>query len=157
MQHFSWMNQLQLNDMIVVQIHFFEVSILWGTFMLIFYDFFRILRRVVNHNSFFVAMEDLIYWVICALLIFQMMYQQNNGIIRGFAILAILIGMILYHWLISDFLVGFVAGVLVAIKMQFKKIVSILLKPLKKIYDSCKMKVHKIRKNLEIKRNERLR
>ena len=101
-----------MNDAIMVELRFFGTSVLWGVILLILYDLLRIFRRVIIHNGFFVAFEDLIYWVVSGLLIFHMMYQQNNGIIRGFAILAMLIGMTLYHSVFSELFVNIISTLL---------------------------------------------
>jgi len=58
-----------------------------------------------------------------------MMYQQNNGIIRGFAILGIFLGMLLYRNLLSDPLVDLIAGFLNKIKDTIFKVIGLLLKP----------------------------
>jgi spore cortex biosynthesis protein YabQ len=132
-----------MNDAIMIELHFFGTSILWGALILVFYDVLRIIRRIIIHNGFFVALEDLLYWVICSLLIFHMMYKQNNGIIRGFAILAMLLGMIIYRGTLSDLLVETISNVLNTIinfvKKTIGKVISIFLKPIKFIFK----KLHK--------------
>lgn len=90
------------------------------------------------------ALEDLLYWVTCSLLIFRMMYKQNNGIIRGFAILAMLLGMLMYRGILSDLLVETISNVLNAI-INFviktvRMILSIFLRPIKFIFK----KLHRI-------------
>lgn len=133
-----------MNDAIMIELRFFGTSILWGALILVYYDVIRIIRRIVIHNGFFVALEDLLYWVTCSLLIFRMMYKQNNGIIRGFAILAMLLGMLMYRGILSDLLVETISNVLNAI-INFviktvRMILSIFLRPIKFIFK----KLHRI-------------
>ncbi len=120
-----------MNDAIMVELRFFGTSVLWGALLLIIYDALRILRRIIIHSSLIVAIEDLIYWVISGLLIFHMMYQQNNGIIRGFAILAILLGMIFYHYTISEIAVGTVSGLLNQIINLIGRLIALIFKPVR--------------------------
>lgn len=101
-----------MNEAIMVELRFFVASIIWGMLLIIFYDLLRIFRRVIKHNALFVGIEDVIYWVICSILIFRMMYKQNNGIIRGFSILAMLIGMLIFHHVISDFFVNIISSLI---------------------------------------------
>lgn len=123
-----------MNDAILVELRFFWTSVLWGMLLLVIYDVLRILRRVIIHNSFFVSVEDILYWVISSLLIFHMMYQQNNGIIRGFAILAMLLGMLFYHVCASDTLVELISGIINKIIELIEKFISILLWPFKFLF-----------------------
>ncbi len=120
-----------MNDAIMVELRFFGTSALWGVLLLTFYDALRILRRVISHNGFFVALQDIMYWVISGVLIFHMMYKQNNGIIRGFAILAMLLGMIIYHTVISDKLVDTISGILNKMIELSGKLILLFFKPVR--------------------------
>lgn len=120
-----------MNKVILIELRFFCTSVLWGSLLLVIYDILRILRRIIIHNSFFVAFEDLIYWVISSLLIFRMLYQQNDGIIRGFAIMAMVLGMILYHATLSDWLVDTISAIIHKVIAFVKKIIGIILFPVK--------------------------
>ncbi len=124
-----------MNDAIMIELRFFLTSMLWGILLLIIYDLLRILRRVVKYNTFFIAIQDILYWVICSVLIFLMMYRQNNGIIRGFSILAMLIGMLVYHAVISDFLVNVISGILNKIISIIGKLITLIFKPIKFIFN----------------------
>ncbi|QHQ60491.1 spore cortex biosynthesis protein YabQ [Anaerocolumna sedimenticola] len=127
-----------MNDAIMVELRFFGTSVLWGIILLILYDVLRIFRRVIIHNGFFIAFEDLIYWVVSSLLIFHMMYQQNNGIIRGFAILAMLIGMILYHSVFSELFVNTISTLLNQIINLTWKLFALILRPFRFIFRKIK-------------------
>ncbi len=118
-----------MNEAIIVEVQFFLVSILWGGLIIVFYDCLRITRKVIKHKEFFIALEDVLYWVISSLLIFNMMYKQNNGIIRAFSILAMFIGMILYHNLFSELIVELVSFIILKIKKIIFKILTFLMKP----------------------------
>lgn len=166
-----------MNQDIVIELNFFLTSILWGVILLIMYDVFRILRRIIKHNSFFVFLEDIIYWVVSSILIFRMMYRQNNGIIRGFAILAILVGMLMYHGSVSDLIVNTISGAIngvlhIIIKcittvfhiivMPFQliykglnKIFSFFLGKLKKPFSKLLNLLKNLRKSSKMKRKEK--
>ncbi|HKL80395.1 MAG TPA: spore cortex biosynthesis protein YabQ [Mobilitalea sp.] len=94
-----------MNEAITVELHFFLTSILWGAIILLVYDILRILRRLIPHNSFFQAFEDMIFWVLASVFIFAMIYTMNNGTIRGFSVIGMGIGMVLYHYVLSDYIV----------------------------------------------------
>jgi spore cortex biosynthesis protein YabQ len=129
-----------MNDAIWLELRFFGASVLWGMFLLVIYDMLRIIRRIVKHNSIIVGIQDVFYWVICSILIFRMMYKQNDGIIRGFAILAMLIGMIIYHCGISNWLVNLVSNCINKILSIIGNTILLILKPFIYIF----MKILKI-------------
>ena len=64
--------------------------------MMVLYDILRLWRRLIHHNTFAVAVEDVLYWLVCGVLIFRMLYLENSGAVRGFAIVAVVLGMLLY-------------------------------------------------------------
>lgn len=148
-----------MNREIIIELQFFITSILWGVLLLVLYDSIRIIRRVVTHNSFFIALEDLLYWMVSGLLIFRMMYQQNNGIIRWFSIGGVLIGMLLYHNSLSNPLVNAISNIINSILGTIKKALLFLLRILftpfrligkgfKKIFTFLYKKVKKLAKFL---------
>lgn len=95
-----------------VEVRFFLISVLWGALILLAYDVLRILRRLIKHNNFFVAVQDLLFWVTASMFIFAMMYRENDGIIRGFCIMGMSIGMVLYHYILSNYFVTLVTAIL---------------------------------------------
>jgi spore cortex biosynthesis protein YabQ len=162
-----------MNQEIAVELHFFAFCILWGGLVLLAYDSLRIIRRLIKHGTFFLAVEDLIFWIITGIFIFTMIYRQNNGIIRGFAIMGMSLGMLLYHLLFNDHLVNIVvkgirillkpfAAVLKVIKKAIaavnKKVqivVKVLLKQLKLADKSIKMNLNKKHQKRMQKRHEK--
>jgi spore cortex biosynthesis protein YabQ len=97
-----------MNQAISVELKFFLVSIISGAVLLAIYDILRILRRLIKHGSFLIALEDLLFWVGASLFLFAMMFIENDGIIRGFSIMGMAIGMVLYHGVLSELLVNLI-------------------------------------------------
>lgn len=77
-----------------------------GVLILILYDLIRIFRRIVPHGGLAVALEDILYWAGTALLVFQLLYRENDGAVRGYALLAVAAGMLFYHQTVSGFAVA---------------------------------------------------
>lgn len=84
-------------------------ALLMGIFITFVYDILRIFRRVVPHNSFFVSLEDLGFWIYCGAEVFLLMYHESNGTLRWFAVIGALAGMLLYKKLLSSFLVKYLS------------------------------------------------
>lgn len=85
-----------MSEGILFELQFFSRSFLLGVVMMIAYDGIRIFRRILPHGTLAVAMEDLLYWLVCGACIFRMLYLENSGAIRGFAIAAVALGMLVY-------------------------------------------------------------
>ena len=66
---------------------FFFASILTGIFLVWAYDLFRIFRKAVPHR-----IEDLLYWLAASFIIFGMIFEKNNGALRGYSFVGILLG-----------------------------------------------------------------
>jgi hypothetical protein len=81
----------------------------------------------VPHGVLAVAVEDVLYWISTALLIFQLLYRENDGALRGYALFAVAVGMFCYHQTLSGWLVGHISGVL-------NYCLKILLKPFGIVY-----------------------
>lgn len=84
---------------------FLGISILVGAALFLLYDFLRIFRRVIPHGSFWIGVEDILYWLIYTGVVFVMLYRENDGMVRGFAIGGLVFGMLLYFFLLSRFVV----------------------------------------------------
>lgn len=127
-----------MNHAISFELQFFLISVLWGAILLLVYDILRIFRRLIKHDSFFVAFEDLIFWVCASLFIFVMMYKENNGIIRGFSVMGMAIGMILYYYLLSDFLVNMITKLIRTLISPFVFAIKKIIQFIKMIVSRCK-------------------
>lgn len=68
-----------------------------GVFLILCYDVLSALRKAVSHSVAFSAVEDLIYWIGTGILVFVCVYRENQGILRSFLILGILLGAAFYH------------------------------------------------------------
>lgn len=91
------------------------------------YDLIRIFRRIVPHGTWAVAIQDVCYWLLTAFLIFQLLYRQNDGAVRGYALFAVGAGMLLYHRILGSRIVEPVSGAL-------KRILGIVLKPFRSAF-----------------------
>jgi spore cortex biosynthesis protein YabQ len=113
---------------------FFLSSILTGVLIALLYDIIRIIRRLVKHGSFWVALEDTVYWIGSALVVFIMMYEKNDGAIRGFSIAGIILGMIVYNGSVSRILVRYISIVLNGIIHILYKVFRILTTPFRFLF-----------------------
>lgn len=132
-----------MSQNIINEIYFFGCCVLTGVAVISMYDVLRIFRRVVKHGVFAVGIEDFIYWVGSSFFVFHIIYIRNDGIIRGFAILAIILGMLIYNVTISHVLVKYIS-------MIINKIIRIVTAPIKWIVKKCSKILKKCYKTVKI-------
>ena len=131
---------------IIWELQFFGLAVLRGVLILMLYDLLRIFRRVVPHGIWAIAVEDVIYWVVTALLIFQLLYRENDGSVRGYVLMAVAAGMLLYHQTFSNWLVEHISSIL-------RICTGVILKPVRvicrKVVQVSKVAVHFYKKKLK--------
>lgn len=147
-----------MSQSITVELQFFAISILWGAIVLLAYDQLRILRRIIRHNSFWITVQDLIFWIIASVFIFAMIYAKNSGTIRGFSVMGMVIGMVVYHYALSDLIVVFISrGILFLLRpiffilRQLNNGLKFLIKKGRKLINRIYMQLKNLLKSVKIK------
>lgn len=112
---------------------FLGISILVGVGLFLLYDILRIFRRIVPHGNLWIGVEDFLYWLICTGAVFVMLYQENDGMVRGFTFLGIVCGMIFYYLLLSQFVIKVNVFVLRKVLRFFGKILGFFFGPIWRI------------------------
>ena len=139
-----------MSEMIYQEVDFFLTSFVGGMILLAVYDILRIIRRIWGHSRGAVAAEDLLFWAVSGLLVFLMMYEKNDGIMRGTAFFSIGLGMILYHNTIGPYVVKIGYSL---IGKPIKKIWLFFSRGLKKVQKKGKLLLKKAQ-NLEAKEEQ---
>lgn len=67
------------------------------------FDFFRILRKCFKVLNTLTYVQDFIFWIITGFLLLYSIFTFNNGELRGYIFIAILLGIILYALLLSKY------------------------------------------------------
>ncbi len=82
-----------------------------GIVITFIYDFILIGRQMIRHSVIGISLEDLIFWIFCAVLVFYLLYEENNGMLRWFAVAGAAAGMFLYKKLVGRSLVLLISGI----------------------------------------------
>lgn len=94
-----------LSESIYQEVRFLIYSFALGIIITFVYDNIRVFRRVIRHNTFFVSIEDLFFWIGVSLSVFLLQHWENKGIFRWFSVVGAFLGMIIYKMLLSRFYV----------------------------------------------------
>lgn len=132
-----------------------------GILLMFSYDVLRIFREIITHGTFSLSLEDVIYWLACSLVVFAMLYHENDGLLRWFVLAGIALGMLVENHFLSPYIVRLVSRVIKKIlfllgkflkiiscpvraaKKRGKKVCIFLKKQLKKIGKAIKIGVNK--------------
>jgi len=115
------------------QAYIFLLFILNGICIGIFFDIFRILRRSFKTSDFITYIEDIIFWILSGLTTLYFIFAFNNGEIRLYIFLGIILGISIYILSVSKYFIRINVKIINAIKDTLTKILTIILYPIKKI------------------------
>ena len=92
-----------MGTMVTSQITIFLFSMLLGAFLSLFFDGFRIMNAVLKVNLKRIFFEDVIYFVLSAIITFTYILVMNSGEIRVYIVLGEAIGWLIYRVTIGKF------------------------------------------------------
>ena len=75
-----------------------------GGWLMLVYDLLRVLRLMIKHSSFVRGVEDFLFWIYAGIVTFMLLYEQNDGGLRLYAVVGVFLGMLLYDKIVSRFL-----------------------------------------------------
>lgn len=88
-----------------------ELMLLFGSLsaglsLMALYDGLRVFRILIPHGSWWTGFEDVVYWLYVGCSVFLLLFHQNDGILRWYAILGVLAGMLFYNLTVSRIFLG---------------------------------------------------
>ena len=130
------------------QAYLFLVFSLTGVIIGILFDFFRILRRTIKTSNFITYVEDILFWILTGFLILYSIWYFNNGEIRIYMFLGIILGVLIYMLTLSSILIKIFSKILRplinVLELPFKTIFSIfrrLITAIEKIFIKISKKI----------------
>ncbi len=112
------------------------MSIYGGLVLVLCYDAIRILRRIFYVGFVRIIIEDVIFWTVAVIFMFNIYLKYNYGRPRFFSIILTVGTMFAFEWFIGRKIIN-----VVAVKMN--KILRKIVKPLKKVVKLIKLKIGK--------------
>lgn len=113
------------------QLYIFLCFFLTGVIIGILFDIFRILRKSFKTWDIITYIQDFIFWILTGIILLYSIFTFNNGELRAFVFVGILLGITLYILLISKYFVKISVKIVSIIK-------EILYFPINKIYNFTK-------------------
>ena len=136
------------------QAYLFLVFSLTGVAIGLLFDFFRILRRSIKTNNLITYIEDVLFWILTGLLILYNIWYFNDGEIRIYIFIGIIMGLLVYMSTLSSILIKIFTKILQTVikilEFPIKTIISIF----RKIFTKIKQFFTNFTKSLQIKRGK---
>lgn len=133
---------------IVQEAVFFLHSVFMGVVITFVYDWFLIIRKLIKHGTLWISLEDFIFWIVCGLGVFYMLYRENNGILRWFTVIGAMLGMVCYKLLISKIFVQIMSTCIYKIMWVLFKILQVIVKPINRLFKMLKKLTKFFRKKI---------
>lgn len=115
------------------QAYVFLCSVIGGVIIALVYDVFRILRKAIKTGSLFTYIEDLIFWILVAVIMFGTVYYSNEGELRSYIFLGTLLGVVLYALIFSKTIMNSSLFIIKIVKGIFRFLWMVLSFPFKVI------------------------
>lgn len=75
----------------------FLAAVALGAALCLLYDLFRLDRLIFRRSTAAVVFADVLFWIIAAFAVFCLLLMTTNGQIRGFVLLAVLLGFVIWR------------------------------------------------------------
>lgn len=134
---------------IIQEVTFFLHSLVMGIVITFVYDWLLIIRKLIKHNTLWISIEDILFWLACGIGVFYMLYKENNGVLRWFTVIGAVIGMGCYKLLIGKWFVHIMSTCIYKIMWFAFKILQIVVGPLKWLFSKLKKLTKFIKKKLK--------
>lgn len=117
------------------QAYNFFIFMINGCGIGIIFDIFRILRKAFKTSDLITYIEDILFWILSGILTLYTITMFNDGEIRLYIFVAIIIGAFLYILTISKFIIKASVFIINFIKSVLGKIIFIITYPIKLLYN----------------------
>lgn len=132
-----------MDNMVFIQLYSFIIYIASGIIIGIFFDIFRILRRSFKTPDIATYIEDILFWLCSAIFLLFILFKFNDGEIRSYTVIGLLLGVLIYMLTISKYFIKLNVKILAFFKKIIKKIINIILIPIKVIFNIIKKIIFK--------------
>ena len=120
-------------NLILNQAYLFLLFTLEGIIVGLLFDFFRILRKAFKTSNFVTYIEDFLFWILTGFLILYSIFILNNGEIRLYMFIGIILGVTFYILLFSKQIIRINVYIINIIKTLIVKTLKIFIYPIEVI------------------------
>ncbi len=138
------------------QTEIFLLSLGFGFLLGILYDVFRTLRLIISRSASFTVAMDILYFLLCALLVFCFNLVVDSGKIRLYVLFGDMLGWLIYYFSLGEISAKLVNRVISSVKRVVSSIYGLFSRPVrllkrktKKLFSFFKKTIKKFNKKLK--------
>lgn len=120
-----------MDNIILSQLYSLLIFTITGIIIGVFFDIFRILRRSFKTPDIITYIEDVLFWVFTGVFFITVLFKFNNGEIRSYVLLGLILGIIVYMLSISKYFIKINMAIIKIIKKILAYPIRIILKIIK--------------------------
>ena len=90
-----------MSPYLTLEVRLVGMSTVLGFILMASYDFLRLFRFFVPHGRLWTGIEDFFYWIYAGGAVFMLLYEQNDGSFRFYAVAGVFLGMAAYDRFVS--------------------------------------------------------
>ncbi len=111
----------------------FLLALLLGAGLSLLYDGFRFLRLILPEQSWRIALEDIVYCLLCGFLTLHFALEWEQGRLRSYLLLGEVLGWLICHFTIGQLLYSAAKGIIAFFRRIFAWIWNYILRPVVKL------------------------
>ncbi|WP_312643701.1 spore cortex biosynthesis protein YabQ [Hydrogenoanaerobacterium sp.] len=128
----------------------FLQSLALGFALGLFYDVFRIFRLAIHHSSVIIFLEDISYFVICAIITFLFSLSAVNGHVRVFLVIGELLGATIYYFSLGALVMSVSKIIIRFMKALLRLLYRVFLRPFIRLFIWLARKTGKITNKMAV-------
>ena len=121
-----------MNEIIMNQLKILTIFAISGITISILFDIFRIRRKVWKAPNLLTYFEDILFWIISAIILLYTVMKYTTGELRIYMFVGLFIGILIYFKFFSKLIVKFFSSIIKFIITIIVRIFKIILYPFKK-------------------------
>ncbi len=146
-----------MNVNVYEQIFNLFIFICTGMVIGIVFDIFRIIRKSFKTPDFVTYIEDILFWILTGFILLFSIFAFNNGELRLYIFLALILGLVIYLLTISKYFIKISVKFLTFIKnITYVPIKKYIIRPILWFLKKIKCQILKLIKKSNQKTNNKL-
>lgn len=135
---------------IFFQLNILIFSIVAGIITGILFDIYRFIRGFENINRIIIYIEDILFWILTAIIIFIFLLYTNQAFIGVYVYISLLIGILIYLKIVSKFFLIFEQKMFEGLGMMCRLCKNIISYPFYLLIDNIQKKKKNSWRNIKI-------
>lgn len=136
---------VSMDSSLKIQGYIFLSTVYGGLMIGLIYDLYKVIRYFLKPKKFATYIEDLFFWIIAALVIFNILLKSNWGELRGYVFLGFFIGILLYLKILEKVVFKILFFIFGSLIKGFKKVFSIIFYPVIILKRKLKLRTKKVK------------